>query len=200
MRMLKGASKPICAGTVSCPSRKAVRKAAWRTAVFFAVILLIASCKSTPSADTTDTTDESPAAEIFSKEQRVEIYARAIKANGYSTRILDGDIIEFRRSGLFYYVSIEDREPEFVQLVFPAFWEIESRDEQEQAVKAASYASARAKGAKVYLSNENEMDVSVVVDLCLPDPNSFADHFPRMLMMIDTGTDHFEERMMRDWQ
>jgi hypothetical protein len=197
MRILKGMAQTIRGGTALRPSGKAARKTARRTAVFFAVMSLIMSCGSTPPPDTTG---EGPVAETFSKEQRLEIYMRAIKADGYSARILNGDIIEFRRSGLYYYVSVEDREPAFVQLVFPAFWEIESSNEQEQAVKAASYASGRAKGAKVHLSNEHEMDVSVTVDLYLPDPDDFADHFPRMLTMIDTGADHFEERMMRDWQ
>jgi hypothetical protein len=167
-------------------------------AVCVAAVPLLASCGSAPPV-AADTSGDGPIAQTFSKEQRLEIYVRAIEANGYSPRILDGDIIEFRRSGLYYYVSVEDREPEFVQLVLPAFWEIESENEQERAVRAASYASARAKGAKVYLSNEDEMDVSVAVDLYLPDPDDFAAHFPRMLLMIDTGADHFEEQMMRDW-
>jgi hypothetical protein len=192
MRIRKGTPKTARAGTAYYPPQRGARRAA----AFFAAVLTLVSCGSAPAADTSG---ESPTAPIFSKEQRLEIYARAIKANGYNPRILDGGIIEFRRSGLYYYVSMEDREPEFVQLVFPAFWEIESRNEQEQAVRAASYASARAKGAKVYLSNENEMDVSVTVDLYVSDPDDFARHFPRMLMMIDTGADHFEERMTRGW-
>ncbi|MDR0638395.1 MAG: hypothetical protein LBG27_05775 [Spirochaetaceae bacterium] len=180
------------AGTTPDPSWRAAR---W-TAVFFAVAAFLVSCKSTPSPDTTD---DDPVAAL-SKEQRLEIYARAIKVNGYSPRILDGDIIEFRRDGLYYYVGMEDREPEFVQLVFPAFWEIDSRNEQERAAKAASYASGRSKGAKVYLSNEYETDVSIAVDLYVPNPDDFAVHFPRMLMMIDTGAGHFEDQMTRDWR
>jgi hypothetical protein len=170
---------------------------AMRPTVLLVAAVLFASCGTTPSVDTPD---EIPAVnKIFSKEQRLEIYVQAIKANGYSSRILDGSIIEFRRSGLYYYVSMEDREPEFVQLVLPSFWELESKKEQEQAVKAASYASGRTKGAKVYLANEDDMDVSIVADLYLPNPDEFAVHFPRMLMMIDTGARHFEEQMMGEW-
>jgi hypothetical protein len=182
-------------------ARKIGPKVTHRTAMVFVVVLSVASCRSMPPAGMVEGPDMAggvPSAEIFSKEQRLEIYARVIKENGYSSHILEGDIIEFRRSGLYYYISIEDREPLFVQLVFPSFWEIESEDEQEEAVKAASYASGKAKGAKVYLSNESEMDVSVTVDLYLPNPDDFADHFPRMLLMIDAGTDYFEERMTHD--
>jgi hypothetical protein len=195
MKTDSGASRTIRAGSARYPAR--------RVALFLASVLLFASCKSTPpdTSDTADTSGEGPATAYSSKEQRLEIYAQAIKASGYSLRIFDGSIIEFRRSGLYYYVSVEDRDPAFVQLVFPAFWEIETKDEQKRAAKAASYASARTKGAKVHLSNEDEMDVSVTLDLYLPDPNIFADHFPRMLLMIDTGASHFEEQMMmHDWR
>jgi hypothetical protein len=180
-----------------------------RPAVLLVAAVLFASCGSAPPADTPD--DTLAVNKIFSKEQRLKIYVQAIKANGYSSRILDGSVIEFRRSGLYYYVSMEDREPEFVQLVLPSFWELESKKEQEQAVKAASYASGRTKGAKVYLANEDDMDVSVatdiylpndvsvVADLYLPNPDEFAVHFPRMLMMIDTGAGHFEKQMMGEW-
>jgi hypothetical protein len=164
--------------------------------VLLAFLALSGSCKTAPPA--ASAADDPPMENASSsKEERIERYRKTLRANGYTPKFFDADIIEFRRDGLFHYVYIDGSEPEFVQILLPSFWEIESKEEQRQAVKAASYASARAKGAKVFLSNEDEMDVSIAVELYFPNADDFAVHFPRMLAMLDTGARYFREEMLR---
>ena len=108
MRTYTSTPKTDCAGTARCPVCGTASKPARWAAVLIAVVSLFVSCKSAPPSETTG--EDTVAEKDFSKEQRLEIYARAIKAEGYSLRILNGDIIEFRRGGLYYYVGVDDRD------------------------------------------------------------------------------------------
>jgi hypothetical protein len=163
--------------------QKHIRIACW-TGIFLLLAGLSGACGSGPKVR-----------DPLSKEERRKAYFKAVKAEALRPVIdTDGDI-RFKRGGLNYYVIIADAEPGFVRVVLPGLWEIESEEEQRAAVEASSYASRRSKVAKVYLSGSDEMNVSVSAEVYFPNPQDFAVHFPRMLLLIDNAASYFESKM-----
>lgn len=131
----------------------------------------------------------------FAQETREEyqsMYVDFLKEEGYAPKVdSDGDVA-FKAEGKNYYIEVNEDDSEYFRIVFPNFWEIESEDERVAVAFAASTASRKTKVAKVYLVGDN---TSISAEILLSDPASFRDHFGRMIGMILTALETFQEEM-----
>ena len=89
---------------------------------------------------------------------------------------------------------MSDKDQEYFSIVYPTFWEIESKDEGEQALLAAKEATRIAKVAKVYLTEDNT-DVTMSAEIFLKEPSDFKSIFYRMMNSMSNARRTFIDRM-----
>ncbi|GHU24074.1 hypothetical protein FACS1894164_09820 [Spirochaetia bacterium] len=134
-----------------------------------------------------------PVKTSWSKSDLQNMYLNYLQEEGYRPNIDEDGDVHFKSEGDNYYIIVNDDDPEFFQLLYPNFWEIESEDERIDVALAASYATMQTKVAKIYLTDYD--DTSVSVEIYLNNPEDFKTMFPRMLSAIDTALNAFYEWM-----
>ena len=83
------------------------------------------------------------------------VYLEHLKDEGYRPALDDDGDIYFKKEGKTYLIILDEDDPTFFRLVFPNFWEIESDEERERVVHAASAATAATKVTKVFPVEDN---------------------------------------------
>src|SRR4051794_23566871 len=128
----------------------------------------------------------------MTKSERVNLYLTTVKQEGYLPEIdKDGDI-KFKSEGRTFYLIVEEKDENFISILYPNFWEIENDQERSLALKAADEANARAKVAKIHLMKDN---VWAAVEILLPNPESFGKVFPRCVLFLGNAIRHFLDQM-----
>ena len=105
----------------------------------------------------------------------------------------DGDL-RFKYEGGHYVLFAEPDDEPYVRVLFPNFWSIDSDDERERAYHAASVASRRCKGAKVWL-RDDETDVCASIEAFLPGPEYLEYVLARMLSALQYAARQFRDEM-----
>lgn len=112
----------------------------------------------TRRGDTAGTGDSSAgAAPLPAIDQARRALQDLLSLEGCQPRIdSDGDIV-FRHQQLTYVVVFSRKDPEFVRLVLPNFWTIDSEAELKAAYRAANLANSTCKAAKVYVEHRQTL-------------------------------------------
>ncbi len=106
----------------------------------------------------------------MNKHLQAQMFREFLKTEGYDSEIdEDGDVI-FRQGGRTYLILIDEDDEEFFRLVFPNFGASKAKKQRERVEKAALYATAKTKVAKVFPVRNNvwatiEMFISPIEDL-----------------------------------
>lgn len=103
----------------------------------------------------------------------------------------DGDVKFYFEGGL-YYILLAENDPEFMRLVFPNFWQIESDEEKMKVTIAAAFASADTKVAKVIVVGDN---VWATVESFTETPEQFMGVFKRSMSALRTAVSTFRDNM-----
>jgi hypothetical protein len=128
------------------------------------------------------------------KETLQNRYMEYLRGEGYAPSIDNDGDVRFRYEGGTYYIIILEDDAEFIRVLYPNFWEIESNDELARAYKSASYVNRTTKIAKVFV-NRNEDDVSIVGESLLAGQDDYKSWFRRILSAIGTARRDFREDM-----
>lgn len=123
---------------------------------------------------------------------KAEMYFEFLKEDGYLPRYdNDGDIV-FKVEGLSYLLFASEDDEEYFRLALPFFWKIESSEERQRVLAAASRVNAEIKVVKVYPVEDN---VWASVELLFNPADGFKPVFNRALRVLRAGVDHFSELM-----
>lgn len=126
-----------------------------------------------------------------------EIYRDLLDAEGYRPTI-DGDgDVAFKFEGGSYYISIYENDERYFQLVFPAFWSIDSPEELERARTACIETTQTVKSTKVFLIRNNT-DVSASYEAFYASPDDVMKVFPRCIGSIQTAASTFRDAMRKE--
>jgi hypothetical protein len=128
------------------------------------------------------------------KESVQNRYMEYLRTEGYVPSIDEDGDVRFRYEGGTYYIIILEDDAEFIRVLYPNFWEIESDEELGRAYKAASYVNRTTKIAKVFV-NRNEDDVSIVGESLLRGQDDYKSWFKRILSAIGTARRDFRDEM-----
>jgi hypothetical protein len=130
----------------------------------------------------------------MTKSQLQELYVSFLKTEGFSPTVdKDGDVV-FKREGSSYYFNVDASDQEFVQLVLPNIWSIDSKAELQNARAAAALATRSTKVAKCYVRSDDK-NVSIAVELFVDKPEDFKKVFRRSLSSIGTAKGKFCDEM-----
>lgn len=114
-------------------------------------------------------------------------YNDALRSQGYRPQIQDGHV-SFQHEGGTFVIPVDDADPDYLRLVFPNFWSIDSDAERHRVLAAAAHVTAEVKGVKVFPIEGNTW---AAVELFLPGGEGFAAVLPRCLRAIQSATQCF---------
>jgi len=105
----------------------------------------------------------------------------------------------FKVEGRNYLLMTDADDVNFVRLVFPNFWPLESDEEFAAALQAISMVNSRCKGVKVHANGANDNIVATAEFLIsAQDPKLESALFIRYIRMLNSAADEFA-RMMREF-
>jgi hypothetical protein len=130
----------------------------------------------------------------YSKTQLQKMYSDYLKSEGYSPSVDEDGDVAFKYEGGNYYILVDENDLECFQILFPGFWEIESRAERTDAAIAASVVNRTTKVVKVWLTPDND-DVSISGEVFLKSPADFSGIFKRLLSAMTTARRDFIKEM-----
>jgi hypothetical protein len=129
-----------------------------------------------------------------SKKERARAYMDFLAAEGYRPQMdEDGDVI-FKSEGLTFVIITEEEDEEYVSLVLPNFWSIESEEELARALKAANEVNRSIKAAKIFVRKDGK-NTWAAVEMFVKSPESFNLVFERSLRALKSAVARFAELM-----
>jgi hypothetical protein len=131
----------------------------------------------------------------MNKHLQAQMFREFLESEGYDSEIDDdGDVI-FRQGGRTYLILIDEDDEEFFRLVFPNFWSIDSEEERERVEKAALYATAKTKVAKVFPVRNN---VWATIEMFISPIEGFKPVFDRSMRALHVAVHSFAEKMREE--
>ncbi len=131
----------------------------------------------------------------MSKLERAEMYCEFLRNEGYRPEIDDDGDVVFREGGRVYLILIDENDDEFFRVVFPNFWSIESEEERERVERAALYATAMTKVAKVFPVRNN---VWATIEMFVSPIEGFKAVFERSIRALHVAVQSFVGKMRED--
>ena len=128
----------------------------------------------------------------MNEEQIQALYMDTLAEEGFRPKIDDDGDIVFKAEGRTLYIRMYPDDPEYLQLVLPNFWKIESEEEHLCATIAANHSTRVTKVAKVFVTKNN---TCASIEVFLPVPELFAKILNRSVAALRNGAEHFVEKM-----
>src|SRR5712671_6198274 len=123
---------------------------------------------------------------------KAEMYIEFLREEGYVPKLDEDADVVFKCEGRTYILFSEEKDQNYFRLAFPAFWEIESADEEDQAREAMNDLNAKMKVMKLFIVRDN---VWASVEMFLSPIASFKPVFARSLALLQQGVNEFRECM-----
>jgi len=106
----------------------------------------------------------------------------------------DGDI-HFKAEGRHFFILNREKDRQFVQLLHPNFWSIESEEERQKVLVAANLTTGRCKCCKVFAADDN---TSAAVEMFVAEPGHAVAVLERALGSLQNGVKTFIEEMRKE--
>jgi hypothetical protein len=132
--------------------------------------------------------------EAVSREDRVRVFSDFLKEEGYAPKMDDDGDIAFKAEGRSYYVIVEDKDEEYLRILFPNFWRIESPDERLKVERAALKATAETKVAKVFPVRDN---TCASIEIFASPIENAKSVFSRCMRALQAAVHTFVEEMRK---
>lgn len=133
--------------------------------------------------------DESPQV-----AERRRMLFNFLKEEGYVPDV-DGDgDIHFKYEGGHYYLCTSNPDMEYFRIIYPQFWSIDSQEEFERVLRAASHATQKTKVAKIFPVRD---DTWASLEIFVDKPESIKPVFTRMMQALKCAIDTFANEMRR---
>lgn len=111
---------------------------------------------------------------------------------GYRPRFDEDDDVVFKSEGHTYIVWFDRRDTEFVRVVFPNFWSLDSDEETQQAREVIEEVNRSVKVAKLGII---ENRVSTTVEVFFGEPETLPRVLLRIIGAMQTATKEFVDAM-----
>lgn len=121
-----------------------------------------------------------------------DFFLEFLKEEGYRPQLdEDGDVI-FKHEAQTYLLFVEDGDDNYFRLVYPAFWEISSPDEEEKASLFTMEINAEMKVVKLYQLGDK---VWAGVEMFCDPIENCKSVFQRCLRVLQLSSSRFSEKM-----
>ncbi|MCS7017577.1 MAG: YbjN domain-containing protein [Cytophagales bacterium] len=118
-----------------------------------------------------------------------------LREEGYVPKLdSDGDVV-FKYEGKFFIVTTDEKDEQFLRVVMPNFWQIESERERLLALQVANQVNERIKVTKVVVKANNH--VWAMAEQFIDSTPDLEDFFKRTLRVLTAAADEFAQRMLQ---
>lgn len=125
-----------------------------------------------------------------------KVYLSILSDEGFRPEVDSEGDIHFKYEGGNYYM-VENRDEQFIYIMYPSFWVIDSDEERIKALKAAATATRTTKAAKVYLTPDED-NVSAAFESLVSAPLEMSNILVRSLRCIQSAVNKFVEEMNKN--
>lgn len=126
------------------------------------------------------------------KKFRTKMYESFLVEQGYRPQIDEDGDVRFKSEGLTYYITVDEKDPEFFRIIFPNFWEIEDETEFMRVLIAINHSNSVCKVTKLFSINDN---VWASIEAFTASPEDFKDTFSRSISALRNGVHLYSEKM-----
>jgi hypothetical protein len=131
-------------------------------------------------------------AQNMSEQDLQNMYMSYLQGEGYAPWIDEDGDVAFEKSNFTFYIIVYEDDLEYFQLLFPAFYSIDTQQERQQAAEAISKVNREKKVAKIYM-NTQETRVSASAEVFVRNPEDFKVTFTRMFNNVLSAAQDFLE-------
>lgn len=103
------------------------------------------------------------------------------------------DDIYFKYQGMTVCIDSYADDSEFLRVMIPNIWSIDSEDERELALRSANDVNFRLKAVKIFVHSGD--DVHVSIEFFAPDPDAGIAVLHRCFSILYSAVNHFREGM-----
>jgi hypothetical protein len=125
-------------------------------------------------------------------QELAEDIAEFLRSEGYRPTVDEDSDVIFKSEGRTYIIQVDSRDPCFFRLIYPNFWSLESDDERERALEAASEANKVVKVAKIFLVRD---DTWASIELFCETPDSYKALLTKSMGALQAGVHHYVKLM-----
>ena len=119
-------------------------------------------------------------------------YMEFLEDEGMQPTLDSSGAVIFESRGRFYYLIVDDDDPQYFRLLYPNFWSLDGSADRQRALLAAAEVTAGIKVAKVYVLGE---DAQAAAEMFLADPRDLHQVFARTLRALQGAVRRFSELM-----
>jgi len=117
-------------------------------------------------------------------------YKEVLSSCGISGEIdEDGDVIFKQILGgnrLTFFISVYENDQEYLSIVLPAFWSIDSNTEMAVALQVCSKVTRECKAIKVYVQPQQKV-ISASIEMLVQKPDDLEHFLPRIMGMFESA-------------
>jgi hypothetical protein len=118
-----------------------------------------------------------------------------LRNEGYVPQLDEAGNVLFKFEGKLFIVTTDDNDLQFLRVVMPNFWEIESEQEKRLAMEVTNQVNERIKVSKVVVNRNNH--VWAMAEQFIDSTPNLEDFFKRTIRVLKAAADEFAQRMMQ---
>ena len=127
--------------------------------------------------------------------QKTEMYQEHLRGEGYRPEIdKDGDIV-FKHERITFVLFANEDDEQYFKLMVPYFWELETPEETERAVRVMTRLNREYKAAKFCQTGD---DVSLFVECFYEHPEQCKPVFARYVDLLAAAMREFKQLMLEE--
>ena len=119
-----------------------------------------------------------------------------LKEEGYAPKLTERNDVVFKAEGKTFIVSTDDNDEQFLRLLLPNFYEIESDTEMNKAFRVANKINRSVKVGKVMIMDDNH--VWAFAEQFIDSSPDLDDFFNRTIKVVRKAADDFASEMLSD--
>jgi hypothetical protein len=117
-----------------------------------------------------------------------QLYFDFLQTEGYVPTVNEQNDVVFKQEGKTFVISVDEEDDQFLRVIFPNFWSVESGEDLVRALAMANAINARFKVGKIVVVNKQ---VWAVAEMFIDSSPELAEFVPRILHILRHTADAF---------
>ena len=117
-----------------------------------------------------------------------QLYFDFLQTEGYVPTVNEQNDVVFKQEGKTFVISVDEDDDQFLRVIFPNFWSVETAEELVRALAMANAINARFKVGKIVVVNNQ---VWAVAEMFIDSSPELDEFVPRILHILRHTADAF---------
>lgn len=117
-----------------------------------------------------------------------QLYFDFLQTEGYVPTVNEQNDVVFKQEGKTFVISVDEEDDQFLRIVFPNFWSLESSEEMVRALAMANAVNSRIKVGKIVVVKNQ---VWAVAEMFIDSSPELDEFVPRILHILRRTAEAF---------